>query len=193
MGEDALAGSKKNAGLGATVVFVDESGFSERPPLRRSWSPRGETPVVRHRGRRWRRVSAIGALAYPLDGSRPRLFHVPHDGNTRTAQILSFLSHLRRHLGGRVVVVWDGLNPHRAPAVLQRLAAYGWSAERLPAYSPDLNPVEGLWSWIKGGVLAHRGEEGLAVLVDSVRRAVRRARRRPGLLLGFLAKTGLFL
>ena len=130
---------------------------------------------------------------YPLDGSPPRLFLVSHDGNTRTAQILSFLSHLRRHLEGQAVLVWDGLNAHRAPRVLRRLAQYGWSAERLPAYAPELNPVEGLWSWAKGTVLAHRGEEGLRVLVDAVRRAVRRARRRPNLLAGFLAKTGLFL
>jgi transposase len=175
------------------VVFVDETGFSERPPLRRSWAPRGETPVVRMRGRSWRRVSGIGALAYRLDGSDQRVLFGMHDDATRTEHVLRFLAHLRRHLDGRVLLVWDGLNPHRSPSVKKRLAQYAWQAERLPAYAPELNPVEGLWSWMKGTALANRGEEGLSVLQDAARRAIRRARRLPPLIHGFLAKTGLFL
>jgi transposase len=193
VGQEALAGSKKNVGVSGTVVFVDETGFSERPPLRRTWGPKGETPVVRQRGRSWRRVSAIGALAYPLDGGEPRVFLVPHEDNTRTPHVLRFLAHLRRHLEGRVLIVWDGLNAHRAPSVRRRLDEYGWQAERLPAYAPELNPVEGLWSWTKGTALVHRGQEALAILVDAVRRAIRRVRRRPSVLHGFLAKAGLFL
>ncbi|MHC4932090.1 MAG: transposase, partial [Planctomycetota bacterium] len=90
LGEATLARSKKNLGLSGTVVFVDETGFSERPPLRRSWAPRGETPVVRMRGRSWRRVSGIGALAYRLDGSDEHLLFGMHDEATRTEHILRF-------------------------------------------------------------------------------------------------------
>ena len=60
-----MAGAKKNAArCGATIVFVDESGFSERPAVRRTWAPRGQTPVLTHRFRSWNNLSVIGALAY---------------------------------------------------------------------------------------------------------------------------------
>ena len=170
---------------------MDETGFSEHPPLRRTWAPRGETPVVTVRGRHWKRMSAIGGLAYRPCRKAPRVFLTLHDDATRAGHILRFLSHLHRHLRGRVVIVWDGLNAHRTAAVRDRLAGYGWHAERLPAYAPELNPVEGEWSWVKTGDLANRSEQQLLTLVTAVRRSVRRLRRQPVVLSGFLAKAGL--
>lgn len=193
MGQGTLARAKKNLGLKGTVVFVDETGFSERPPLRRTWGPRGQTPVVAIRGRSWRRVSAIGALAYRLDGSEARVFVCMHDDTIRTAQVRRFVTHLHRYVDGPVLLVWDGLNAHRTATVRERVAEYGWRAERLPAYAPELNPVEGLWSWTKGVALANRGREDLALLMDAVRRATRRLRRLPSVLGGLLAKAGLSL
>ncbi len=193
MGQGALARAKKKLGLNGTVVFIDETGFSERPPLRRTWGPKGETPVVAVRGRCWKRVSAIGALSYRLDGSESRVFLCMHDDNIRTAQVRQFVSHLHRYLAGPVLLIWDGLNAHRTLAVRQRIAEFGWEVERLPAYAPELNPVEGLWSWTKGGTLANRGREDLGILMDAVRRATRRVRRLPTVLGGLLAKAGLSL
>lgn len=193
MGQGALARAKKNLGLKGTVVFVDETGFSERPPLRRTWGPRGKTPVVAVRGRSWRRVSAIGGLAYRLDGSEARVFMCMHDDTVRTAEVRHFVSHLHRYLEGPVLLIWDGLNAHRSKAVRDCIAEYGWDAERLPAYAPELNPVEAFWSWTKSGALANRGREDLAVLMDAVRRATRRVRRLPSVLGGMLAKAGLSL
>ena len=193
MGQGALARAKKNLGLKGTVVFIDETGFSERPPLRRTWGPRGQTPVVAMRGRSWRRVSAIGALAYRLDGSASRVFLRLHNDTIRTAEVQRFVTHLRRYLEGPVLLVWDGLNAHRTQAVRDRIAECGWDAERLPAYAPELNPVEGLWAWTKSGALANRGRDDLTVLIDAVRRATRRVRRLPSVLGGLLAKAGLSL
>lgn len=193
MGQGALARAKKNLGLKGTVVFIDETGFSERPPLRRTWGPRGKTPVVAVRGRSWRRVSAIGGLAYRLDGSEARVFVCMHDDTIRTAEVRRFVSHLHRYLEGPVLLIWDGLNAHRSKAVRDCIAEYRWDAERLPAYAPELNPVEALWSWTKSGALANRGREDLAVLMDAVRRATRRVRRLPSVLGGMLAKAGLSL
>ena len=58
----AMAAGKKNATrLGAHIVFVDESGFMMIPPVRRTWAPIGETPILRHYYRR-DRISVIGGL-----------------------------------------------------------------------------------------------------------------------------------
>jgi transposase len=136
-------------------------------------------------------MSAIGGLAYRAGRKAPRVLLTLHEDATRTCHVLRFLSHLRRHIRGRVVVVWDGLNAHRTAAVRDRLAEYGWHAERLPAYAPELNPVEGAWSWSKTGDLANRSEQELGILVGAVRRSVKRLRRLPAVLAGFLAKAGL--
>jgi transposase len=63
------------------------------------------------------------------------------------------LKQLRRVLGGqKATVLWDGLGAHRSHAMRAFLATQrDWLVvERMPAYAPDLNPVEALWSNLKG-------------------------------------------
>ena len=61
---------------------------------------------------------------------------------------IEFLKHLIRHVGPRLLVVWDRSPIHRRKEVKQFLASaigHGVRVERLPPYAPDLNPVEGAW------------------------------------------------
>lgn len=160
--------------------------------IRRTWAPRGQTPVLRTKQRSWSYASAIGALVYPLDGRPARVLSRIHISTVRTPQIVGFLDHLHRHVKGRVLVVWDGLAAHRAAAVREWLAEHPrFSAVRLPAYAPELNPVEGLWAWLKGTQLANVCAGLLGPVLERARRGFKRARRRPSLLLGFLHKAGL--
>lgn len=64
------------AALGAFVVFEDEAGFSMAPPTARTWGRRGHTPVVRVRGRSWRRWS-IAAMCCYRPGESSRLIYRP--------------------------------------------------------------------------------------------------------------------
>src|SRR5690349_10398942 len=60
----ALAGIKKKAQQERrTIVFVDESGLSERPHRVRTWAPRGETPVLQY-SFNWKCLSAIAGITY---------------------------------------------------------------------------------------------------------------------------------
>lgn len=151
--------------------------------------------MVRGRGRSWHRMAAIGALAYRADGQKARLFLRIHDGTVRSPQIVEFLRHLRRHVRGRVVLIWDGLNAHRSAETKAHLARQRrWLlAVRLPGYAPELNPVEAFWAWLKQGRLANSAEPGLEEILDRVRSGTREGRRRPRLLHAFLAKAGLSL
>jgi putative transposase len=106
---------------------------------------------------------------------------------------VAFLQHLRRHVRGKLVILWDGATTHRAVIVRERAQSYGWKLERLPAYSPDLNPVEGWWGWMKGGPLANFGGDTLGEVGAAVRAGTRRVQRRPNLISAFLEKTGLSL
>jgi len=72
MDRRAMAGSKKNAKRRkAWILFQDESGISERPSVRRTWAPKGETPVLIH-AFNWKKMSISAALAYRWDGKRAR-------------------------------------------------------------------------------------------------------------------------
>ena len=161
--------------------------------IRSTWAPRGQTPVLRTKLRSWKRMSAIGALSYRRDGPARIFLHL-HRGEVRAPAIRSFLRHLLRHVPGKIVVLWDGLQAHRAKLVQHFVAEHSrLGVVRLPAYAPELNPVEGLWSWTKGTKLANVCADSLAPVARRVRNGVRCANRRPALLWGFLDKAGLCL
>lgn len=64
---------------------------------------------------------------------------------------------------------------------------------RLPSYAPDLNPLEGIWPVLKRGMLASRAAVGYARLLQVIQHSLQKIQRRPGLLEGCLAGTGLTL
>ena len=134
-------------------MFWDESGVSLLPVTRRTWAPRGHTPVIRHRFK-WKRVSLAAALCYGSCGGGAQLaFHQQADADD-TNSLIGALEGLRRALGGqKATLLWDGLPAHRSHlmrAWLRRQRSW-LVVEPLPGYAPELNPVEGLWASLKGG------------------------------------------
>lgn len=189
-----MGASKKNALKRGWLVFIDESGFCESGVLRRTWAPRGITPILRSKGNSWKRMSMIGAIGYRADGSRSRLFVRLKRGAVHAEHFVTFLAHLRRHLRDKIIVVWDNLHGHRSKLVRHWAEKHpSCQLTYLPAYAPELNPVEALWAWLKGTRLANNSREDLAPLADEVRRGTRAARRRGDLLQSFLHRSGLFL
>jgi transposase len=90
-------------------------------------------------------------------------------------------------------VVWDGLNTHTSRAMRELIGARCWlTVFQLPAYAPELNPVEPVWSNLKRS-LANLAKHDIGQLTALVRTRLRRMQYRPGLLDGFLAKTRLDL
>jgi hypothetical protein len=70
---------KGAAAESAWLVFFDESAVSLTPPVRRTWSQRGCTPILRHR-LAWKKASMAAALGYWPDGTKARLcFHLQPD------------------------------------------------------------------------------------------------------------------
>src|ERR671937_75677 len=115
-----MAPHKKGAcERGATLVFHDEGGFSLRPPIRRTWAPRGKTPIVRHRFN-WKRVHAIGAIACDPDGSHAQLLLYLQERAITEEAIVPYLEALHKHIDGLIVLLWDGLSSHRS----QKVQAY---------------------------------------------------------------------
>jgi transposase len=173
------------------VIFIDETGFSQRPSVRRTFAPRGRTPVFKEHFN-WKRLSAIGAIAWQPQKAHTRLFLSVHDGSIKTPQIVEFLRNLRRHVRGPVVVLWDGLAGHRSRETCAYIAAQKqWlTVERLPAYAPELNPLEVLWATLKGKDVANYSPDSMTELSGQLGRSMRRVRRRD-MGLSFIKHAGL--
>lgn len=189
-----MAGGKKNARRRkAWIFFQDESGVSQRPPVRRTWAPKGQTPVLIH-AFNWKKMSICAALGFRWDGRRSRLFFQTRDGSYNTPSLIQFLKDLKRELRGRkAVLVWDGLPAHKSAEMKAYLQQQGdWLVvERLPGYAPDLNPVETLWGNIKGQELANRCASDLKEVHQAVRKGMKRVRRSRRLPHSFLKHAGL--
>ena len=120
--------------MNAWLVFLDESAFSQRPPIRATWAPRGQTPRVVEPFN-WEKLSGIGAVLTSPDGRRLRWLLALHPGSVRSAQVVRFLGALRRHRRRPVILLWDGLPAHRSRITQQALAGHrDWlRVEPLPA------------------------------------------------------------
>jgi transposase len=194
LAQTALAPDQKGAlKTGAPRVFWDEAGFSQRPSVRRTWAPRGKTPVLKQPFN-WKRLSAIGMIAYRPASDAVRVLFSLGPGNVDSDWVLRGLRSLRRHLSGAVILLWDGLPAHRSAHTQRHLEAqHHWlQVERLPAYAPELNPVEAMWANLSARELANLCPETLAELATHVQRGVRRIRPHPTLGCAFLRHSGLF-
>lgn len=185
MADEGLAAHQKKARrLNATTAFLDESGFMLQPLVRRSWAPRGQTPIIRCWDRR-DRLSVIGAITVPPGRERHRLSAVfrIHTRNVKTPEATEFLRILDRHAHGPLVVVLDLLNVHRAAVkrwqASRRPDAPRVAVEWLPPYAPDLNPAEQLWNNGKRTDLANLAPTDRDDLRGHVRRSLIRQRCSP--------------
>jgi transposase len=167
---------------------VDESGFYLLPALVRSYAPCGHRPLLRVLATR-DHLAAMSAVT--LSG---RLYtKVGRQVLTGVASV-SFLHHLQRQLGRRLLVIWDGSPIHRGAEVKSFLAGPNGGSvhlERLPAYAPDLNPDEGVWQHLKTVEMRNLCCQDLDHLHHELTLAIARLRHKPDLIKSFFDRAGL--
>jgi transposase len=134
---------------------LDESGFMLQPVRRRTWSPSGQTPVQRAWDRH-DRLSVVGLIGVsPVRRRLSLYFHVVGK-NVDTDEFIWLLYLLHRHHCRHVTIVWDRLGAHRSAAAYFESRHPDWfTFEWLPAYAPELNPVEQCWNHTKYSDLAN--------------------------------------
>jgi transposase len=179
-----LAGHHKGAqSQQQASLCVDESGFYPLPSVVRTYAPVGPTPILRPW---WTRepLSAISALS--LAGKLD--FH-GQDRALNSADVAAFLAHVLREVPGRMVISWDGAPIHRCHLIQDFLAngaAERVQVERLPGYGPALKPHEGFWAYQKGVELRNVRWFDRPHLRRELRDAVKRVRRKPRVIEGFV-------
>ncbi|MBB5956899.1 putative transposase [Saccharothrix tamanrassetensis] len=146
------------------------------------------------------RVSLAGLLC-TRPGERTRLFlrmlvhhrhrRPPVPRSLSEPDYIALLDTAHRRLGAPIVLVWDNLGGHTSARMRALVDQRDWlHVVQLPAYAPDLNPVEAAWSHLKRG-LSNLAPLSLTDMLPVLRRRLHRLQRRPDLLDSFLAHTGL--
>jgi putative transposase len=186
------------ADSGGWLCFEDEAGQGLRPPKGRTWGRCGATPVVAVCAKGSGRVSLAGLMC-SRPGHDPRLIYrtIVHHGRKdepkgfTEADYAQLLDAAHQQLGGPIVVVWDNLNAHVSTRMRRYIAARTWlTVFQLPAYAPELNPTEGVWSHLKSG-LANFASRTIDDVAGLVKTRLKRMQYRPSLLTGITARTGL--
>jgi len=129
-------------------VFLDEAGFSLALYSAYGWSKRGQRLVEAVPFCRGVNLSVLGAL-----DKEGLLCTTEKEGAMKREDIETFLEHdlLPRLLPGAVLVL-DNARIHHGGRIEAIVSAAGCSLLYLPPYSPDFNPIELAWSWIKAFV-----------------------------------------
>ena len=126
-------------------VFLDESGAKTNMTRLYGWGPRGQRVREATPHGRWQTTTMISAIR-ARGVAAAMVVHGPTD------QIVfrGFLDwQLVPQLKRGDIVVMDNLSSHKGTAVEQAIAAAGAQVRYLPPYSPDLNPIEQMWSKVK--------------------------------------------
>lgn len=112
----------------------------------------GQTPILRHSYKR-DRISAISAVTVSPSRKRLGLYFRFHTTNITGVEVIGFLRHLLRHLRGPIVLLWDGGTIHRRVIVKEFLRQHKrLHAHRFPAYTPQVNPDEFVWTKAKNSL-----------------------------------------
>jgi transposase len=133
---------------------------------------------VLHETFNWKSLSLIGGLALW------RFYFQIHQGSIKSPQVIEFLRHLQRHIPGKILILWDGAPIHRSLLVKNYIASTRKRIvlERLPAYAPELNPVEFMWGHLKIHEIANLLVTQAWELSFEATAALRRMRRRPAII-----------
>jgi transposase len=148
-------------------VFIDESFCMTGMRRPCAWSLRGERVRGTKPFRTWRTLSLVGAIRL---GQRPRL--MTHRGVVNGRVFLRFVkTRLLPWIRPNDIVVMDNLQTHKMRAVKVAIESVGAHPIFLPAYSPDLNPIELWWADMKRELrrLAHNTESELGSAVRRLR------------------------
>jgi transposase len=184
---------KKARQEGWSIVLIDESGFMLQPVVRRTWAPKGQTPI-QYSWDRHDRLSVIAALTVAPQRRRLGLYFQVQQENLRFDDVMAFLSLVHQHLRRKFILVLDRYSVHRKAVRLLQKAGVDWfEVEWLPGYAPDLNPVEMVWNHTKYADLANFLPEHINHLEQAVTTSIADTRRVISLKLAFFAHAGLEL
>lgn len=166
----------------AMIYFQDEAGVSVNAVMGKTWAPKGKTPIVKLTGNRGgicvsSAVSPAGRLVFRVEKE-----------TVNSTTFIDFLDKIRKqHKNRKVIVIVDRARPHIAGAVRDYTEANkkSFAIYYLPPYSPELNPDENVWSYLKSNKLKSHQAKSKKELKDITVSAMKSIQRKPLLLQSF--------
>ena len=149
----------------ARLVFIDETAVSTNMARLRGRAPRGERVIGRVPLGEWKTITFVAGLRHNKM-SAAMVIEGPMTGEVFRAYVEQCLVPTLRP---KDIVVLDNLQAHKVAGVEEAIEKAGATVRYLPKYSPDLNPIELLYSKFKG-YLRKAAER----TVVGLRRAIRR-------------------
>lgn len=135
-------------------VYLDEFGIDQKITREYGWAERGKKLIERIKGKREKRINGIAAYRQGKVIA-PMLY----EGSMTTVFFNEYIKNrLLPELNPGDVLIMDNASFHKSPLVNDYLAEKGCSVLFLPAYSPELNPIEHLWAGLKSQVRRFRSQ-----------------------------------
>jgi transposase len=139
---------------GSKIFFVDEAHFRADVELRSQWVLRGEPALVDSSSPRLGEKATYYSAICLETGD---VLAMPVEGNTNAETSVVFLQLLRETYTEPLIVIWDNGPAHRGEAMRAYLSTPDLKVclVALPGYSPDFNPDEAIWDWVREEVTAN--------------------------------------
>jgi transposase len=142
------------------TFFMDEARFGQQGTITHVWAREGSRPTsVRQTRYDW---CYLYAAVEPATGESAALIAPNVDGGTMN-QFLRILD-AERKPDEHIVLIMDGAGWHKSKAL--KLPG-GITILLLPAYSPELNPVENLWHYLRSHYLSNRAYQNYDELLNA--------------------------
>jgi transposase len=167
------------------ILFEDEASFAQWGSLSYTWARRGRQPEVPTSGKR-KGYKVFGAIDY-FSG---RLFFQGIEGRFNSESYQAFLQMILAQTTQHLFLIHDGARYHTSAATQAFLAAHRdrITAEPLPSYSPDYNPIEFLWKKTKQRATHNKYFKEFIALTVSVDKALAYFAMHPDTVLGLFGR-----
>src|SRR6266481_5122841 len=177
-----LRAAKRRQGL---ILFEDEASFAQWGSLSYTWARRGQQPEVPTSGKR-KGYKVFGAIEY-FSG---RLFSQGIEGRFNSESYQAFLQMILAQTTQHLFVIHDGARYHTSASTQAFLVVHSdrMTAEPLPSYSPDDNPIEYLWKKTKKRATHNKYFKEFAALTVSVEKALAYFATHPDTVLGLFGR-----
>ena len=169
----------------AMLYFQDEAGVSLIPYLRTTWSPKGETPTIKVTGKKG------GVCVSSAISPAGRMIFRIEKGRMTSETYIDFLAKIiLQHPHRKIVVISDNAPIHTSKSV----QSFALSNKKrislfyIPSYSPELNPDEHVWSYLKTYELAAHQAHNKKELRKIVDTEMRKIAKKENLIQSFFMK-----
>ncbi len=180
---------KRRRKLQAMLYFQDESSVSLVPVLGKTWAKKGKTPKIKVTGNR----GSI-AVSSAISPAGRMVFRI-EKGNVNSESFVDFLRQIiKNHKWRKIIVITDNSKPHTSDYVKKfseenknRITIY-----YLPTYSPDMNPDEQVWKYLKNVKLKAHQARNKKEFTPLVRSKMQSIQKKPKLIKSFFIGNILF-